>query len=421
MTNPKHNKKKKPIGQMLIGFSGLLALIALTGVGIYWKTLHSSADPVLVRFIEAERDTLEITLNEGGIVKLGNQQTLKSPSEGAVEEVLVRPGDRVTAGQVLMTLRNPTRQTALAMQQVKIQQQQALIRRGRQRVEETKNQLAADVEELENLEQLAADGAIARSEVNTQADAVRQGRVAMRDAEAESTSAQLTLQELQLERQRIEGELDDTLITAPISGTILDVPVKAGDGVEIRTDLLTLGDSTQEVIELELSTLNAKGVQLNQQARISVIGPDPQIYQGRVVALYPQAIVSNDASGGGNGSDAGQPRVPTLIRLDRPTQSLIPGSQVNVEIILEQRQNIIVIDVEALQNQPSQSFVWRVDDTGDAYQQPVKTGLEALTQVEIVDGLSAGDRIIVPPLDMPLEEGDAVILDETNTPNTSEE
>lgn len=415
MVNLKHDKKRSPIGRMLIGFSGVLALITLAGIGVYWKTLHSSAAAVPVQFIEAERDNLEITLNEGGIVKLGNQQTLKSPSEGAVEEVFVQPGDRVTAGQVLMTLRNPTRQTALAMQQIKIQQQQSLIVRNRQRIEEAKTQLEADTEELENLEQLVVDGAIASSEVSAQADAVRQAQIAVRDAEAEATSAQLTLQELQLERQRIEQELDDTLITAPISGRILDVPVKAGDGIEIRTDLVTLGDSTQEVIELELSTLNAEGVQLNQRARISIIGPDPQIYQGRVVALYPQAIVSNSSNSGNSGSgNAGQPRVPTLIRLDQPTQSLIPGSQVNVEIILEQRQDTVVLDVEALQNLSSDAFVWRVDETGEAYQQPVKTGLEALTQVEILAGLSPGDRVIVPPLDTPLEEGDPVILDENN-------
>ncbi len=413
MTNLKQDKKRSPIGRLLIGFSGVLALLTLGGIGIYWKTLHSAAAPVPVRFIEAQQDTLEITLNEGGIVKLGNQQTLKSPSEGAVEEVFVRPSDRVTAGQVLMTLRNPTRQTALATQQVKIQQQQSLIARNRQRVGEAKAQLEADREELENLEQLAADGAIAASEVSRQADAVRQAQIAVRDAESEATSTQLTLQELQLERQRIEQELNDTLIKAPISGIVLDVPVKAGDGVEIRTDLLTLGDSTQEIIELELSTLNAEGVQLNQQARISIIGPDPQIYQGRVVALYPQAIVSNNANGGGNNSgNTGQPRVPTLIRLDQPTQSLIPGSQVNVEIILEQRQNVVVLDVEGLQNQSSRWFVWQVDDTGEVYRQPVETGLEALTQVEVVEGLSPGDRIVVPPPDMTLKEGDAVILDE---------
>lgn len=412
MINPKLNPKRTPTGRFLIGVSSALALVTLVGVGAYWKTLHSSAAPVPVRFIEAERDTLEITLNEGGIVKLGNQQTLKSPSEGAVEEVLVRPGDRVTTGQVLMTLRNPTRQTALAMQQVKIQQQQASLERNRQRVEETQAQLEADRAELENLEQLAADGAIATSEANEQADAVRQAQVAVRDAEADATNARLVLRELQLELQRIERELDDTLITAPISGVILDVSVKAGDGVEIRTDLLTLGDSTQEVVELELSTLNAEKVQINQRARISVIGPAPQIYQGRVVALYPQAIVSGSSSDGTSGSGNGvQPRVPTIIRLDQPTQSLIPGSQVNVEIILEQRQNTVVLDVEALQNQASQAFVWRVDDDDEVYQQPVDIGLEALTQVEILDGLNPGDRVVVPPLDIPLEEGDSVILD----------
>lgn len=397
------------MGHALIVCSGAIALVTVAGVGLYWTTLRSPQSPVPVRSIEAARDTLEITLNEGGIVQFGNQQTLKSPSEGAVEDVRVQPGDRVTVGQVLMSLRNPVRQTALTTQQVKIQQQETQLQRNRQRVAEAQAQLAADKDELENFEQLASEGAIAASEVNSRADDVRQSQAAVRDARSDVVNAELALQELQLERQQIERELEDTLITSPLDGVVLDVPVRAGDGVELRTDLITVGDSTQEFVELKLSTLNAAEVRPHQEARVSIIGPDPEIYLGRVIALYPQAIVSEGSST--NSNEGGLPRVPTLVRLNQPSQILIPGSQVNVEIILQQRQDVVVLDVEAIQNRQSSPFVWRVDSAGKAYQHPVSFGLEALTQIEIVEGLKPGDRVIVPPLDRSLEEGDPVVID----------
>lgn len=386
----------------------MITLVTLVGVVIYGRTVRSPSDPVPVRFVEVERRTIEVTINESGTVELGNQQTLTSPAEGAVEEVLVSPGDRVTAGQILITLRNPERQTALTAQRLEIEQQEETLRRNRQRVTEAREQLTADERELRNLEGLATEGAIAQREVQDQARQVRQSQAALRDAVSEVQQAELALAQLKLEQQRIERELRDTIITAPMDGVILGVDVKDGDGVEIRTELLTIGDASQEFVRLELSTLNASQVMANQQARISVIGPDSQIFTGTVMGLYPQAVPSSGESSG-NGGESGQARVPTLIRLDQPTQTLIPGGPVNVEIILEQRQNVVALEVEALQQDADQPFVWMMREGSYADQQPVETGLESLTQVEITAGLEAGERIILPPLDIPLEAGMSVV------------
>ncbi len=403
------NKRRFQTGKRWLMASGAIALVPCAGIALLWRDVLTPEAPVSVRVVIVERQDIEVTINEGGIVKFANQQTLTSPAEGAVDKVFVRPGDRVTAGQTLMTLRKPERETALALQEVLIQSQKAQLLRTQQQVIEAEAQLEAEQEELENLKRLFEQGGIAQTEFKGQESIVRQSIASVRDAELQVSITQTALNELRLERQRIERELQDTIIQSPIDGLVLSVAVKDGDGVVIQTELMTLGDPRQELVELELSTLNASKVSPGQQTRVSIIGPDPTYFAGTVVDLYPQAIAPSQSSASNNSSDTGQPRVPTIVQLDEPSNSLIPGGLVNVEIILEERQNVVSLNIEAIQDINAQPYVWMMDTDGRAIQQSVELGLEGLTHIEIKDGLSTGDEVLLPPLDRPLSVGVPVV------------
>lgn len=389
--------------------SGVLAVLSLVGWVGYARLLRSP-DAVAVRLATVEQGTVETTINESGRVELAGQQTLVSPVEGAVDQVLVQPGDRVQVGDVLITLRNPERQTALLDQRVNITQQELIIVRNQQKILEAQDQLAIAKERLLALQGGAAEGAIAQSQVQDQAIQVQQFQATLRDAQTEVRTATLELQSLQLERQRTQQQLNDTIITAPIDGVILGVSVNSGDGVELRTELLTLGNPAQELVKLQLSTLNANRVKLKQLARISVIGPDAQLYQGRVQSLYPQAV-SREGQAEGRSQDTAQATVPTTVRLDQPTRTLIPGSQVNVEIVLQQQQNVPTLGIEAIQRTGTQPFVWLIDQAETVQQQPVALGLEGLTTIEVTSGVKVGDRVALPSPETPLEPGMPVVIE----------
>ena len=288
---------------------------------------------------------------------------------------------------------------------------------------EAKEQIAADEIKLRPLVAGAREGAIAREQVYEQQDKLRETRATLRDAQADARTAALELEAFQLERKRIQQEVRDSIVTAPIDGVVLGVNVKNGDGVEFRTNLLTIGDPTQVLVKLQLSTLNATQVRPNQLARVSVIGPDRQTFTGRIQSLYPQAIGEEEeeqSSSGGSkqsnqSSSSDQPAVPSIVLLDTPTRTLIPGSRVNVEILLQQRQNVIVLPTEIVQrddDDDSEPFVWVRDSQGNAQKRPVKLGLEGLTKVEVTSGLQIGDRVIQPPSEPSLEPGVPVISDQ---------
>lgn len=407
----KHEKSKFNTAGRWLAWSGVLAVVSVGGWLTYLLAVNRPAEPVPVPLLTALRSNIETIINEGGTVELREQRTIKSPTEGAVEEVLVKPGQRVKSGQVLLTLRYPERSIALAKQQLQIQQQMLTLARNSQKISEAQEQVAAEERKLQQLTPLLQEGAIAQQQIQEQEDAVREAKATLRDAQLEAQTSAVELQSRKLERQGIQQQLRDTVVTAPLDGVVLGVNVEDGDGVELRTNLLTLGDPRQVLVKLQLSTLNAAKVRINQIARVSAIGPKAQTFIGRVQSLGLQAMTAqeNQQQEGGSQSQSNQPTVPATVQLDTPTDKLIPGSRVNVEIVVEQRQNVVVLNTEAIDRSGSQPFVWVRDRENKAQKRPVTLGLEGLMTQEVTSGLRSGEQVILPSPELQLQPGMPVI------------
>lgn len=342
-------------------------------------------------------------------------------------------------------------------EELEIKKQQLTLARSRQKVEEGKEKLAVEQKKLKNLETLSAKGFIPRDELEQQQATVRESQASLRElllevetntielqrlkAEKKQKTEQLEkvlnarseleearsavntnireLQRLQVERENTEEQLKNNIITAPIAGKILEVKVNQGDGVKSGDVLLTLGNPRKELVKLQVNTLDAAKIKVGQLARINVIGMDSEEFIGRVQSVSPQAISSQDAGGGGADS-SGQARVPATVELSKPTGTLIPGSKVSVEIVVEQRPKVVAVNLEAIVRTENQPFVWILDDGGKAQKQNVTLGLEDATQVEVTSGLKPGDKVILPTPDIFLEPGTPVQeapMDAMSNPN----
>ena len=102
---------------------------------------------------------------------------------------------------------------------------------------------------------------------------------------------------------------------------------------------------------------------------------------------------SSDGEEPNSGGSQGDLEV--IVALDVPSGTLIPGTQVSVDIILDQRTDVVKVDAGAIQQSEEGAFVWVVADDMTAQKQPVSLGLEGLTEVEVTSGLDDGDTIVV--------------------------
>lgn len=487
-------QSKSKIGVKWIAWSGIITVVGVGSCLIYIQNFNKSTDKIALPVVKVERSNVETTVNQGGTVELGGQQSLKSPGEVAVEQVLVKVGDRIKRGEKLLQLRSLEQQSSLANKDLEVRKQQLVLgrsrqkvteaqeklavaqkqaqtpesekleiekqrlnlARSRQKVAETREKLAVEQKKLKNLETLLAKGFIPSNELEQQQAMVRESQASLKESRLEvdtnvielqrlkaekqqqteeqekllSARSELQearsqvnvdtreLQRLRVERKNTEEQLKNNIITAPISGKILDVKVNQGDGVQAGDDLLTLGNPAKELVKLELGTLDATKIKVGQLARINVIGPDSKVFSGRVQSVSPQAISSSDRGGTGGtygggsiggGQPSGQAKVPAVVELIKPTGSLIPGSKVNVEIVVQQRPKVVAVNLEAIVRTENKPFVWVLDNQGKAQKRNLILGLEDATKVEVKSGLEPGDKVILTTPDVSLEPGTRVI------------
>lgn len=394
--------------------SGVIAGVGVGGWMAYQHLLKPSTDPVAVSILVVKRGTVELTITESGVVELAQQQILKSPEDVTVEQVFVQTGDRVQMGAPLIILRNRDIQQRLQAQLIDDQKVAADLVRKREIVQERRVKLQNAKQRLQDLQAALNQGVIAATEVQKALDAVDQAQSEVKDAEIEQHKATLDVQKSQTTLQDIQQRLGDNRLNSPMDALILQVDVKPGDGAKRETPLLTLGDPTQEMIRLQLTALNAIKVRVNQVARVSMIGPSPQTFTGRVVGLSPQALAQKSEN---SFSSQSQAKVDATVALDRPSNKLIPGSQVSVEIVLQQRSRVLTLPLEAIQQAETQPFVWIKTEAGIAEKRPVRLGLQSLTTTEVTSGLQEGEVIVLPLPNQAIAPGTP--LQDTPTPSTS--
>jgi HlyD family secretion protein len=381
-------------------WSGFLGIMVLAGWLVYEKYIYKPPQPVAVRVLPVKTSTVETIVTESGTVELGRQITLKSPKDVTVEEVKVKEGDRVAAGQSLIILRDRAIVESYQDRIVDNAKMQLDLDRAREKISEAQKTLQARETRYRETQNLLNRGFISRTDAQVDLDNLEQARSALEDTLVEEQKAQLDVDNGTRKLAALETQMKDRLITSPINAIVLKINVRNGDGIKTEGNLITLGDPSQEIIKLQLTTLNALKVSINQVARVSIIGPNSQVFTGRVISLSPQAsVASQDTSSSestSNTGSGGQAKVDARVLLDRSSNTLIPGSLVSVEIVTESQSNAIAIPPEAIQRDRETPFVWLKDADDRAKKQPVAIGLQGLQKVSITSGLKPGDSLVIP-------------------------
>lgn len=207
------------------------------------------------------------------------------------------------------------------------------------------------------------------------------------DLVAKGIAARATLDSATAERdaargrlQAIEARLADTLIKAPFAGIVglrnvsVGSYVRPGDVITTLDDIMVLnGDFT--VPERYLGVLKP-GLKLSVQ-----------------VAAYPNEEFAGEVASVDTRIDPATRAVTVRAQLDNKDGRLKPGMLMSVSLLVSERQALAVPE-SALIAQGDKRFVFRIDAENKAQRTEVKTGLVLPGQVEILEGLADGDRIV---------------------------
>jgi membrane fusion protein, multidrug efflux system len=387
MTDFQTTAPRTPPRRRTLILGGLIAILALVGVvWLAWALLHgdkgASGDgggpggpggpgggfggggrrgPASTVAVATVTTTdLPVIIEALGTVKPAATVTVRPQVSGVITQVLFREGQTVQRGQALVQIDPRPYQMALLQAQ------------GNQTRDEA--QLAAARLTLTRYQTLLAQDSIARQEVDNQAATVKQLEGTVMADRAAVGTARLNL--------------GFARITAPVSGRVglrvVDVGnyIGAGDasGVAVITTVSPI-DVEFTVPQDDVPRIAAR----QGRADVAVIALD----RTRTQTLDRGSFSTLD-----NLVDTGTGTVKAKARFPNSGNALFPSQFVNVRMELDTIKGAIVVPATAVRQSSDGAFVWLLNDDKTVSKTPVKTGQATGVQVQITQGLKAGDKVI---------------------------
>jgi multidrug efflux pump subunit AcrA (membrane-fusion protein) len=214
--------------------------------------------------------------------------------------------------------------------------------------------------------------------------------VALAAAQATVRQAELTLEEAQLALEQAQSNLTNTILTAPIKGTITKLSAEVGDLVGGSSGsgntIITLEDLTTPLVEVYLGESDLGSLVVGHEADLVFDALPDELFTGKVTQVDPTlTVVSNMSVRRG------------VITLDPESfakpQGLMVGMNATVDIIGGRAENAVLVPVEALRDLGDGQYAVFVVENGEPRLRPVTVGLQDYTYAEITSGLTVGEVV----------------------------
>ncbi|MFC6464294.1 HlyD family efflux transporter periplasmic adaptor subunit [Marinilactibacillus sp. GCM10026970] len=186
--------------------------------------------------------------------------------------------------------------------------------------------------------------------------------------------------------------LDGTAYTANFNGTITEVNVseeEPDNNVQQGQASIVLADLNNLEVMIQLSRSDANLVEVDQPVLLTYSNED---YQGTVSRIDP--VATQEQSQVGSTTSLG-----AVITFDDQPEGLIAGFEIDADITVASADQALIVPIEALNyDENNQPFVYTVVDQ-TAQRVEIETGIQSNTTIEVTNGLSEGDQVILSPGD----------------------
>ncbi len=298
---------------------------------------------------------LKQTMALSGALRAVDQASVKARVAAEVREVLVREGESVTAGQVLVRMDTS--------------EFQARVDQAKGNLHAMRAQLDIASKNRDNNRALLDKGFISRAAFDNSAS-----QFAAAQANVESAQGALDI---------VQKLLNDSVVRAPISGLIAVRNVQPGEKVSTDYKLLDIVNLKKMEVEALVPTSDITHIKIGQIVQLHIEGIADQ-FTGHVTRINPA-------------TQAGSRSIAIYIQVANPQDILKVGMFVDAQLVLRTKANVIAIPQTALHKESSGAYVYAIENNIIVRKivtlgQDGRNGEVAL--IEITSGLKADDQIV---------------------------
>jgi HlyD family secretion protein len=181
-----------------------------------------------------------------------------------------------------------------------------------------------------------------------------------------------------------QSNLEESVILAPMDGTVLAVSAEVGD--DVSKSFITLADLNQLYLEIFLDETDMDKIEVGYEAEVIFDALPDQVFTGHVVQVDPSLYSSGQIS-----------TVKGLVKLDEiattTIDKLLLGMNAAVDVIGGRAEGVALVPVEALRELSLGEYAVFVMEDGELKLRPVEVGLMDFTFAEIKSGLEIGEVV----------------------------
>jgi HlyD family secretion protein len=435
----------------------LVGLLVVVAGAVLGSIKYSQRGIVTVQTGKVTRNDLTAIVTASGEIKPRNYINIGANTQGPAQitALLVKEGDHVKKGEVLARLADAQPQADLRSQQAALNSSmadsaasEAAVKAYDDAITVAEAQVQHDAADLEQKkldyarsDQLFNQNLIARQDFEAKKYAyntalatleeskskVSQAKAQRAQAAAQLASAQRKIAQSQAMVARQADVLSKYEAVAPLDGEVTDLPVRVGETVvpgiqnSASSTIMTIADMSIITAEVDVDETDIVSVKLDQAADVTIDAIPNRTFKGKVIEIGDTAIVRSTGVAASQSTTSSQEAKDfrVVVALDIPEELVRPGLSCTAKITTATRTHAISIPIQALTVRtkgqltpqkpgapPQQMDLAALKASkeeiqgvfvvkGDKAQfQKVDTGITGTTDIEVLNGLTAGDQIV---------------------------
>jgi HlyD family secretion protein len=380
--------------------------------------LLSRKGPIHVRTTRVERGPIRSLISTNGKVEPIQNFEAHAPIATTVKRILVKEGDHVRKGQLLLQLDDADIRSQLARASAQLKaaeaDESALHAGGIQEevltteAQLTKARSARDTAQrnLDSLQRLSQQGAASAAEVRQAQDVLDRARADLtlleqkqkkRYSAPEAAKVEASVAEAREAYSAAADALAKSNVRAPFDGVVYALPARQASFVQTGDLLLQEADLSKVLVRTFVDEPDIARLAAGQRIEITWDAIPGRVWNGSVSSV-PSTVKHNGARNVGE----------VTCILDNHDLKLLPNVNVGVSIIIAQHENVLTVLREAVHMDDSKPYVYEVVD-GTLKRRDLDVSLQNLTRVEVAHGVSENAVIALGSQDpRPLADGASV-------------
>jgi HlyD family secretion protein len=401
--SPRKRERKK-FGWQGLGLGLGLGIALTAGAGIILPKLTSTnkatpkaqtaAPSQTVTVATAQTGRITRTITATGSVAARDLIPVLAQANGLqIKQILVGEGQEVRAAQVMAVLDDSVVRSQIDGARADVVSKQAIVQQKQATFQQSRATLADAERTLERYQTLANNGAISRQELDTRATTVDTAREAVRVAEANIGTAKADVNSSVAKVQQLETQLGQAVVRAPVSGVVAEKIANVGDLSNATQKLFTIIGNGALEMQAQVPEVQLPQIKIGSAVQITSDTDNRIRLSGSVREIAPLVNAQNRQA---------------TVKIDIPATNLLrPGMFVRAAISTGLASGVIIPTKAVLPQSDGSANVFLLLGEDKVQARRVEVGSTVNGDVEIKNGLQAGDRIVVAGAGY-LKDGDLV-------------